>query len=552
MQQTPRLTCLLLGLLACTGQKVGSTPTDSGADTADPADPADTSDTGRPTDSDSATPIDSQTDTSDTGTPTDSGADSSADTGVVERSLEDADLILTGRTSAELSGRAVASAGDFDGDGRIDLAIGASYYGSSGTEVGAAYLVLGATREGWSGTASLADADLMLTGEWDGDHAGETVVGPGDVDGDGYDDLYIGAWSSDQHDEYAGAAYWIAGPDVSDGVRSLSEADLELYKANNNLYVGDAMAPAGDVDGDGQADLILGMFEDGSMTWPEGSAALVLGVTAAGSTEDLDLSYADLTLYGVSENEGAGRAVAGAGDVDGDGLSDLWIGGWYATGTYDQGGAGYLVLGASASAWLGEVSLADADLTVEAAAELQGLGAGVAGPGDVDGDGLDDLLIGARYASTSAKYAGSVYLLLTRTLGAARGTISVATADVEVTGPRERAMMGEILAGAGDVDADGLADVQIGDPNDDTADEYAGVARLFTGASLVSAGSRRELSSADISIYGSSPSDGVGVALAPLGDLDHDGHGDLLIGAPGNSLGGSAAGATLVVTGGSL
>ena len=211
-----------------------------------------------------------------------------------------------------------------DGDGLDDLLIGA--YGSGGT--GAAYLVLGPV----TGTINLSTANATLVGEEAGDSAGYDVSNAGDVDGDGHDDLLVGAFRNSEGAHYAGAAYLVLGPVT--GSRDLSLADAKLVGEGR----GDAAGPvsaAGDVNADGHDDILVGATNQGNRN--EGAAYLVRGPV----TGTVDLSHADAKLVGAGPQDHAGY-VSGAGDVDADGRADVLIG---APWTGDYVGTAYLVYG---------------------------------------------------------------------------------------------------------------------------------------------------------------------------------------------------------------
>jgi len=226
--------------------------------------------------------------------------------------LGEADAKLTGVSADDWAGTAVAAAGDVNGDGYDDVLVGAT--GASGY-TGVAYLVHGPI----SGSVSLSSADAAFSGEIPGDYAGVSVAGAGDTNGDGYDDLLVGSAYNDAGAGNAGVAYLMLGP--QSGTNALSGADTRLLGQIPDGFAGIALDSAGDVDGDGRDDVLVGASNDGTMGFLGGAAYLVNGPPAG----TFSLAFADAQLFGVAANDWAGRAVAGAGDVDHDGRGDLLI-----------------------------------------------------------------------------------------------------------------------------------------------------------------------------------------------------------------------------------
>jgi hypothetical protein len=183
----------------------------------------------------------------------------------------------------------------------------------------------------------LADAKLVGEPRTSFDLAA-IVAGPGDVDGDGHDDVLVGAPNNDEGGKDAGAAYLVLGPVT--GTRDLSLADAKLLGERNNDQAGASVSGAGDVDADGHDDLLVGAHANSEGGVLAGAAYVVLGPV----TGTLDLYYADAKLVGERREDYAGVSVSGAGDVDDDGHDDLLVGALSRAGA--SGGAAYLVYGA--------------------------------------------------------------------------------------------------------------------------------------------------------------------------------------------------------------
>ncbi len=396
---------------------------------------------------------------------------------------------------------------------------------------------------GWEDTeTSLADADYAFIGEAAEDTAGYSVSNAGDVDGDGLDDLLIGAHANDDGGSNTGKAYLVLGASLgADTVIDLADADYAFLGEEDVDYAGQSVASAGDVDGDGLDDFLVGALYNNDGGPDAGKAYLVLGASLGADTE-IDLSDADYAFIGEAGDDRAGIFLSSAGDVDGDGLDDLLFGAHRNDdGGWDAGKA-YLVLGASLGA-TAEIDLSDADYAF-IGEEAYDYARFVSSAGDVDGDGLDDILVSAHSNDDGGADAGKVYLVLGASLGADR-EIDLRNADYAFIGETKNDYAGIAVAGAGDVDGDGLDDFVISAQNNDDGGTDAGKVYLVLGASL-GMGSEIPLEEADYAFTGENERD-YARFVSGAGDVNGDGLGDFMIGAYENDDGGTSAGKTYLL-----
>jgi hypothetical protein len=336
-------------------------------------------------------------------------------------------FVIRGIDAYDRSGFSVSGAGDVNGDGMDDLIIGISHFDLSGLrEAGESYVVFGANS--FPGILNLAGLNgsngFVINGIDAGDNSGFSVSGAGDVNGDGIDDLIIGAPFADPNgNSSAGESYVVFGANTLPASLNLADLNGSNGFVINGIDIVDesgySVSGARDVNGDGIDDLIVGA-PDGYFGY--GESYVVFGANAFNDSLNLaDLNGSNgFVIRGIDECHHLGRSVSGAGDVNGDGINELIIG---APGANGNGYAGesYVVFGSNTF----PVRLSPVDLNGSNGFVINGIGAGdysgfsVSGAGDVNGDGIDDLIIGADRADPNGNSdAGESYVIFGRDLNA--------------------------------------------------------------------------------------------------------------------------------------
>ena len=388
---------------------------------------------------------------------------------------------IDGAVAGIESGWSVSAAGDVNGDGLADLLIGAPLSALGGsTDSGSSFLVLGKAT-GWGATLSLGalygNNGVRFDGVAASDKSGSSVASAGDVNGDGYADLLIGADLADPGGQSsAGSTYVVFGkPSAASGSVSLASLNgsngFRLDGVTALDHSGYAVAGAGDVNGDGYADILVGAYlaDPGGRT-NAGSAYLVFG-KPSGWSASVSLSSLDgsngTRFDGLAAGDAFGFAVSAAGDVNGDGLGDIIIGAYGADpGGQSGAGSSYIIFGKS-SGWSGSFPLNSLDgsngFRVDGNATTTSTGYSVSAAGDVNADGYDDFLIGAPTATGNASFSGASFLVFGKSSWGASLDVATlnGTTGVRFNGPSLSAYAGEV-AGGGDVNGDGFADILIG------------------------------------------------------------------------------------------
>ena len=407
-------------------------------------------------------------------------------------------------------GVAVSTAGDVNGDGYSDVVVGARYFDNGQTNEGRAFVFMGSasgvsTTAAWTGESNLEQA-----------YFGTAVSTAGDVNGDGYDDVLVGAdnWfvGNGYAYVYAGSASGLGPSPVWTGNPGGSGSSV------NHDRFGFAVASAGDVNGDGYDDVVVGAWgydiDRGRIYLYQGSA---LGLAGTPSS----------TRAGEVRGDRFAYSVSGAGDVDGDGYDDVVVGAYLrdVSGFPGNEGAAYVFNGSSSG-----IS-ASASWSATSSQPNAYFGWSVGAAGDVNGDGYGDVVVGSIYWDNGQQDEGRADLFLGSAAGLSTSTSWTVESD------QAGAQMGFAVGTAGDIDGDGYADVIVAAPymeNGSPGDE---------GLAFVYKGTAAGLSTSPIwTREGNFASGALGYGVAAAGDVDGDGYGDVIVGAPGyeGSTGGRA------------
>ncbi|MBI4880391.1 MAG: FG-GAP repeat protein [Planctomycetes bacterium] len=393
-------------------------------------------------------------------------------------------------------GHALAAAGDVDGDGFADLLVGAPEHDHGEMNEGRVFLFRG------SSTGPEASASWIAELNQAGARLGVSVASAGDVDGDGYSDVLAG---SDRQNNHAGRVHlWRGGPT---GPAALPDWIADGSQPDANL--GASVAAAGDVDGDGFADVLAGAPGQGAAPLGAGRAVVYRGGAGGPS------AAAFWTYDGTQENGRLGFSVAPAGDVNGDGFADVLAGAPGESTSYPGEGRAHGFHGSPAG------PSAAPDWTGTGGSVGAAFGRSVYTAGDVNGDGLADVLIGAPFHSGAHAFEGRAALYPGSQAGLAP------EAAWSVHGDAPSAWLGLAVAPAGDVNGDGFGDILIGTASHGGSPASEGGALVFHGAPAGPA------QSSTWSFSGAENGEQLGLTVAAAGDLDGDGFGDVLVGAPG-------------------
>jgi FG-GAP repeat protein len=473
---------------------------------------------------------------------------------------------VDGASRDDQLGEAVANAGDVNGDGIPDTIVGVRNADPAGrTDAGSADVLYGGQSLIGVDLRHLGSAGFRIDGAATQDHAGTSVARAGDVNGDGIGDVIVGAPGANS---VAGSAYVIYGRgtadpgnvDLAEITTTQSARGMRIDGAVANDDAGAAVAGGQDLNGDGQSDIIVGApLAANNGRFHSGSAYVVYGEQTA---DPADLNLADIAtaaaargmrIDGAVAGDGAGLELTAVRDLNDDGIPDAVISAPFASNnTRQESGSVYVVYGEKGD------DPTDIDLaqitTVQAARGMridgpsflageQGLA--VAGGRDLNGDGINDLLIGSPVASIGHRFGGIAYVVYGQPADGPDldlGEIGTSAAErgFSIRGAEGGDEAGFAVAVGSDVNGDGRPDAIVG------ADDASNNHRLLSGSAYVIFGQRSaDPSNIDLArlettqatrglrIDGAARGEHAGSAVAAsAGDLDGDDRPDVIVGAP--------------------
>ena len=400
--------------------------------------------------------------------------------------------------SSAYFGYSVSDAGDVNGDGYGDVIAGAYMYNNVEYDEGRVYIFHGSAT-GISDTPALTLESNQANAKF-----GNAVSSAGDVNNDGYDDIIVGAYLFDNGQLNEGRAYIYLGSTT--GINPLSAITVESNQDDANFGV--SVSDAGDINGDGYDDVIVGsdLFDNGQVN--EGRVFVFNGTSGGINT------VASATLENNHELSEFGFSISAAGDINNDGYDDIIVGSYkYDAGIGSDAGRAYIYKGSAGG-------------IITTASSLTGIGSfnsyfgySVSGAGDLNNDGYDDVIVGEPQGDYLAADGGHALIFH----GSPTGVIT--TPVTSLYGDEYFGKFGYSVSAAGDIDNDGYDDIIVGSLFYDNDQDNEGRALIFKGSST----------GVSTTIFSTMESDQTlsyfAAVVSTAGDVNNDGFDDLIVGA---------------------
>jgi hypothetical protein len=481
--------------------------------------------------------------------------------------ISDTDGSFTGTLdNDDQFGISVGAIGDVNGDGTNDLAVGAPKDDDGGTDHGAVWILHLRTDGTVKDHQKISDTEGSFSATLDDtDYFGIGVDGVGDINGDGYNDIAVSAYYDDDGGTNKGAVYLLLLDDNSsvNTYQKLSDPFFgSTYSLNDEDYFGRSVKNLGDIDNDGVNDLIVGASGD-DYSDTDGGAVHIITLNQDGTLKAMR-KIAQSLSWAASNSKIAGYDYFGTsatslGDLDGNGTIDMAISLPFYSGS-NQGAFYVFEMGLLENETL--------QSTVKSYSKISDYSGGFTGTlddndyfgqstaniGDINGDGIEDLAVGATGDDDGGTDRGAVYVLTMNADGTVNDSQKISDTEGNFTGTLDNSdYFGRSIAGLGDFDGNGVVDIAVGAHKDDDGGTDRGAVWILymdtlNGGDSITVDSILKISDTQGGFTGTlDNNDKFGMKVANIGDVDDDGVIDIAVGSAFDDDGGTDRGAVWIL-----
>jgi Ca2+-binding RTX toxin-like protein len=443
-----------------------------------------------------------------------------------------------GAAGGAVFGEHTAAAGDVNGDGFDDIVVATTGNG--------AFVVFGRAGTGNANVSDPSFGGFAITG---GDFStGTYVSGAGDLNGDGLADILVGT--------PAASRAWVIY-----GKTTATPVDLSNLGAGGYMLQGDPgdgagrwVSTAGDMNGDGLRELVIGAFTAGYSFNSAGSVYIVFGHGGTSTVDLAALGSGGWRIDGAAANHSIGDQVAGGPDVNGDGIPDVAVGDSQTNFGGNSAGSVYVVFGKSSTTNVALASLGSGGYRIDGQRASDQLPRSLAISPDMNGDALGEVVMGTDFADNpdpnTDSSSGSVWVTFGKSSTSSVSLASLGTGGFRVDGQGPGDSLGREMGLAGDVNSDGLPDLAIGALfANNNGRTHSGSVFVVYGRSATTTTDTDALGSQGFRIDGALADDSLGRGASGAGDFNGDGRDDVVGGAEFADNNGTSSGSAYLVLG---
>ena len=445
-------------------------------------------------------------------------------------------------------GASVTSIGDLNRDGIPDIAVGARGNDTAGANKGAIHIMFMNTDGSVKSTVEINDATTNGPSLSNEDYFGVSVASIGDLDRDGIPDIAVGAYGDDGDDGDGRGAIHIMFMNTDGSVKSTVKINDDTTNGpslSDNDYFGASVTSIGDLNRDGIPDIAVGAYGDDNY---KGAIHIMFMNTTGSVKSTVEINGTTANCPSLSNNDNFGASVTSIGDLNRDGIPDIAAGANGDDAGGNNKGAIHIMFMNTDGGVKSTVVINDDTTNDPSLNNGDSFGISVAPIGDLDGDGVNDIIVGADADDTGGNNKGAIHIMFMNTDGSVKSTVEINNATTNGPSLNNADQFGTSVTSIGDLNRDGIPDIAVGAIENNDAGSGKGAIHIISLTSLFPSGNgfvdeTVEINNATTTGLSLSNNDNFGRSVTSIGDLNRDGIPDIAVGANGDDGDGTDRGA---------